>query len=670
MIIIKKLHLENFMIVEEADFEFDDNQITAIIGDNGNGKSTIFYAIAYCLTGYRKGETLRDYIKVGSNSTNIVLEAIYKGKDIKYDVSITKQNTSGQTVKKVVTYDGVTYINSEYNAFMKAENLEELETVTFMFQGNSALMDARPSERANLLKRIFKSEFPEQVLSCKESLDKTKINIAELNAIVDELKTHTFNPVDIFREASDDFISDCKTRLEENIKKIDKIGNIDASALSECESKLTSCQRQISDTENKIRTDEESLSVCKDRIAEYRKELAKVNIDELKKSSLKLDNDIQSHEISYEKTKKRNEELESKFNILSYKHRELNDQYKISKTGVCHACGQPIEESHVKKLAEQIEASQKDMDEVSSAITELNFDKSDAEGKRLKREQEYINQQIAKYDQQTKYLQTLEEKESDLTTNLSDRKDYLNVLNTQKEQLIKSKKELSSLVPLIEEKENLLKEKESLERTLEIDKETRIKNIERRATNKKLEEDKRACEERITELSDKINTLTVENTQRKVLLDIFETQLPNYLVVKMCDKLSDFINITIQKVFPYCKVKLLPSKSGVGFFYTTESSDDEYIPISMASGAQEKVLNLAYFIALSKLSGVSCVFLDEIDASCSADNAKEIYDFIASLDCFNQIFFISHRAEAVEAVKAKNEKLVTYSVANGNYTRI
>lgn len=670
MIIIKKLHLENFMIVEEADFEFDNNQITAIVGDNGNGKSTIFYAIAFCLTGYRKGETLKNYVKTGNSQAVIKLDVEYKGKPLSYDITIVNSEKNPQSVKKIVTYDGTTYINSEYNAFMKAENLEELETVTFMFQDNASLMDARPAERATLLKHVFRSEFPEQVTNCKNSIDETKLNIAELTAIVDELKTHTFDKMDIFREPSDGYIKDCQTKLEEAENKISQIGTLDDSELTKNEANLINCQKQISDTESKIRADEESLSICKSKIAEYKKELDKINIDELKKSSLKLDKDIQSHEISYEKAKKKSEELETKFNILSYKHRELKNQYEISKTGVCHACGQPIEESHVKKLAEQIEASQKDIDEVSSTITELNFDKSDSEGKRLKKEQEYINQQIGKYDQQTKYLQTLEEKESDLTSNLSDRRNYLSMLNAQKDELLNYKKDIQKIIPLLNEKEELLKEKKSLEDTINQAKETKIKNSERRAANQKIEKEKEECDKRILDLSDKINTLSAENAQRKVLLDIFETQLPNYIIVKMCDRLSSFINSTIQKVFPYCKVKLLPSKTGVGFFYTAESSDDEYLPSSMASGAQKKILNLAYFVAMAKLSGVSCVFLDEIDASCSSGNAKEIYDFIAGLDYFNQIFFISHREEAVEAVRAKNENLVTYSVVNGNYIKV
>lgn len=670
MFTLKKLHLENFMIVDELDLEFENNQITAITGDNGNGKSTIFYAIAYCLTGYRKGDTFKNYIKTGNNYSLIQLDAYYKGKPIKYDITITDNDKNPQSTKKVVTYNGVTYINSEYNAFMKAENLEELETVTFMFQGNSSLTSSRPSERANLLKRIFKSEFPEQVSSCKDNIDKTKINTAELNAIVEELKTHTFNPVSIFREASDSYIEECKTKLQESINKINQIGNIDASEINACESKLTACQKQINETTSKIQSDEISLESNKTRLKDCISKLNSSEDNNLEEHIESKKKEIAQHAIDYDAQKKEHRRLKDELNLLEYKKKELEGQYEISKTGVCHACGQPIEESHVTSLKTQLDQVDKDLSEVNKQISELNYDSSDMIGKNLKKELEGSEKLLLTIKQLRYEKTSLEEKISDTERNLSDRKNYLEILNTQKEELLKSKKEISKILPLLDEKESLLKEKKSLEESISSANEVKIKNIERREANRKLEEEKQACEKRITELSDKINTLTVENAQRKVLLDIFETQLPNYIVVKMCDKLSDFINITIQKVFPYCKVKLLPSKSGVGFFYTTESSEDEYLPISMASGAQEKILNLAYFVALAKLSGINCVFLDEIDASCSPNSAKEIYDFVGSLDCFSQIFFISHRDEAIEAVKAKNEKLVTYVVTKGNYNKL
>lgn len=670
MFIVKKLYLKNFMIVEEADFEFDDNQVTAVIGDNGNGKSTIFYAIAYCLSGYRKGDNFGNYIKVGTTSANIVLDALYKDKPIKYDITITKLSATAQRVERVVTYDGQTYVNSEYNTFVKNENLEKLETLMFMFQGNSTLINCRPQERANLLKKIFNSEFPDQVETCKKDIDNTKITVSELNAVLEELKTHTFTNLDILRELSESYIEECKENLTEVSNKITKIGDLEESELERIESDLKSCQKQINDIQTKIDFEEKELSNFTQILKSVEEEVKQYDLDALNKRIEELNKEIEVHNEQYKKDKETYQTLNDKLKLLNYQLTELTSQYEVSKTGVCHACGQPIEQSHIDKLKTDIEETKKVKEQTSKELTDLNFDKKDYAGGVLEGNLEHQLKTIDKYKKNLSEIESLKDKINKAKSSIADRNDFLHMLEIKKEELLKSKSEMSKILPLIRERDALIEQKKQLEQTLNSANETKIKNVERRAANKRTEEEKEKCEKRIEELSLNINTMSVENNRRKVILDIFETQFPNYIIVKMCDRLNAFINSVIQKVFPYCQVKLMPNRSGVSFFYTTNESEEDYLPISMASGAQEKILNLAYLIALSKLSGVSCVFLDEIDASCSPNSAKEIYDFIASLDCFNQLFFISHRDEAVEAVKAKNENLVTYSVTYGKYVKL
>ena len=46
MIILKRIHLENFMSITNLDLEFNDVQTTAITGQNGQGKSSLFDAAA------------------------------------------------------------------------------------------------------------------------------------------------------------------------------------------------------------------------------------------------------------------------------------------------------------------------------------------------------------------------------------------------------------------------------------------------------------------------------------------------------------------------------------------------------------------------------------------------------------------------------------------------
>ena len=48
MLKLNKLTLNNFMCVEHADLNFNDG-VNLIVGNNGQGKSTVLQAVALCL---------------------------------------------------------------------------------------------------------------------------------------------------------------------------------------------------------------------------------------------------------------------------------------------------------------------------------------------------------------------------------------------------------------------------------------------------------------------------------------------------------------------------------------------------------------------------------------------------------------------------------------------
>jgi len=239
MFILKKLHLENFMVVDSADFEFEDNQITAITGQNGNGKSTLFYAVAFCLTGFRKGDTFKNYIKTGTTEAKLTLDALFNDIPIHYDVSIDN------ITHRVVTYNGVTYNNSEYEQFIKEYKLTELEELMFMFQGTTNIIDARPKERSTKLKKLFKLEFPEIVNNLKDQHDKLKTENSELIAVSTELQSIKSEQVPMLREINDEYLNQCKNNLSEVSEKLAQTKNFDLSELDSIEKELSYCQKQI-----------------------------------------------------------------------------------------------------------------------------------------------------------------------------------------------------------------------------------------------------------------------------------------------------------------------------------------------------------------------------------------------------------------------------------------
>ena len=669
MITLKTLHIENFMSIDCLDLEFSNNQITAITGQNGSGKSSLIYAVALALTGYKKGESYKDYIKTGRDFAKVILETSLKGFPAIFDIEVNGDKKKAGTLNRKVTYKGKTYLNSEFSQFIESEGLEELETLMFMFQGYHDIIDLKP-ERANLLKKLFKFEFPEIVDGLKKDQEQYKRESLEQNAKIEELKSRIFTHTPLLREMPQEGINSLEEKLLNVTKVLEDIGDIDEASITKCDIDITSTEKEILDITRKIDSDKVSLDSQKRSLTVSEEFIQNNPKDALSKDLEGTEKELEDHKIRYREQKEKDKELNDELKVTTYKVKELEGHYNISKTGVCHSCGQPIDAEYLSNLEKKLDSTKKDMESLKKSIKDLNFDKSDSTGKALEKKRDNIKSTLREIEYYESSIEAYKERINDLTSLIEERSKALSLSKEKLETLKQKRVELDSLNESIKERDNLIKEKSTIQEKLQTARDNKVKNIERRNTNDRIDREIIERDSRVKELTERTNTLSISLNKVKQEIDIFETKFPNFIVLQACQKLEDIINSIVQKVFPYCRVSLKLSKGGINFFYTSESSEEEWIPVSMASGAQRRTLSLAYFIALAKLSNISCIFLDEMDASMSPENAGIIYDFIGSLEYFDQVFFISHRKEAHEAVKARNDKLITYLVENGNYSEI
>lgn len=648
MIILRNIHLENFMCIDSLDLSFNENTIVSISGKNGSGKSALIYAIALCITGYRYGESYRDYVKSGEDTSSIILDAELKGEPIHYEVSIKGNNKTGNPLKKEVTYKGITYLNSDYSSFMKDNDLDYIENLMFLFQGNNELISSKPSERAAILRRLFQFEFTSIVNSFKEKLDQDKIKMIEGEAVLNELQKRTFQESTLLREvpqsrldAWEDEIKD----LDESIFKLTNIEAVDYNAdIEYAKKKMASFNNNLSYyKEEKIRLekiintpiDQTDFSILDEMINEQ--DTIQPEIQKLNSSVLLLEKDVDS----------------------------LTKQIEIGKKGICHSCGQPVDKSHVDKLIIQQEeinktlASQKEEREVLVK----KFNKLTSDIKKMEKQKRDYEKLVEQIDLAKKNLYDIEVK-------ITDNEYDLNKWNNNLRDLGNKQEVAQEALNLLANKNSLISKRDELQTRLSDAKEVISINKEKANQNSILRKERDNNNRRIREMSINMNSLSSDMNISKQCLNIFENQFPNYILLRACGQLENYINNITNTAFKGFKVKLNQSRGGVSFFYKTgEMSDDEdWLPVCLASGAQKTILSLAYIIALGKMYGINCLLLDEVDSACSPETAKTIYKFIAELDGFNQIIFISHNEESREAMKESNrDNIIFYGVSDGNY---
>ena len=643
--------------------------MSAIMGNNGEGKSSIFTALDFALFNYRKGESYKDYVRIGSEKAIVHLEADFKGKPIVYDLEVysgTIGSHKASPVSRVVKYDGKAYYNSEYSQFLDTYNLNEVESLMFMHQGNNQLILSRPKERAGILKRIFDFQFPDVVEYLERQKESEQRLSIEYNTRVDELNKKSFDNLPLLRGVSEEGIQQMEERVKEIDDTLNKMGIANEEEITRCNSEISKTQKSIKDAQANMETDKITLERVEGLLKIANKDLENLDEEHLRSEVERLTKEIEDHNARYRVDNGLYNFYEEQLSEIRYELKDLDNHYKASKEGVCKSCGQPIEESHVKKLEESIGNARKRELETILKIDKLDFDKEDTIGKKLQKDLKFNENELNRRDSLLATKATHENRIAEIKNMMVERENALVEFESKLSILLEKKKDLEEAVRLVEKRNALLDEKKKVQESIRENRDKIARNKERVLTNQRTEEAKKERDSQVRELMDKCNDVVISQSRTKTELEIFTNGFPTFLVVKCCQKIEDYINEIVQRVFPYCRVALQPERSGVNFVYTAESSSEEWLPVSMASGAQGMVLTLAYFVALARFSGVTSIFLDEIDASCSDENSEIIYDFIAELDCFQQIFFISHKQKAHDIVKSKNESLVTYRVMQGS----
>lgn len=678
MILINEISLTNFESIESLHLTFNNHQMTSIRGENGSGKSTLFHAIAFLLFNYKKGDSYRSYVRLGADEAHLEMIALLDNSPVTYDVTIKAEGRSGTPVTRKVTYKDTVYGTSDYSKFIKDNNLDHLEEIMFLFQDSTSIIEARPAERAAMLRKLFNLDFSSYAARLKDEQEENKIGIVEHNTILKDLQGRTYEKQPLTREVPVALISTWEERIAEISKELSTLASFTTQDLLNCRQSISRCERLLSSEKEKLQTKTSELArrqtSLEGYISSYSSLLANTDSTTYRKDITDRLEYIaqQSEKAELEKTERTATltDIDKQLSVLRYSLDENEKHLTSSSSGTCHSCGQPIDSNHLLKLQREKEELQ------------LKFDTA-----KLRRDSEetavrYLQQGIRSIQEETSQLNNKLSQEESLRTTIatttiqiSDLQDLIETLQrsvdsyeSELSQLSEKRHALEELEQAQEELRRLEDEKRDLEAKIRSANAVVIWNTERKRFNEEVDRREKEDMERARDAADKLNTLQLNTSVNKTCIDIFENKLPNYIILRVCKDLEGFINDIVQRAFPYITVELKADRSGVNFFYRTDTSK-EIVSISMASGAQKRIITLAYQIALASLFNTGAIFLDEIDASMSSTNATIVYDFISSLCNFDQVFFISHRQESFAAVQDSNPAVVFYNVDRGVYEK-
>jgi len=707
--IIRSLSLKNFQSIEKADLTFDKG-IIVLYGENGHGKSSVFNAIAFCISEYRKGSSWGDYIRKGEKDMEIhmVLQMTEDPKDIMvFDYSGISEPS--ETLTKVVSYKGRTYSsNSEVSDFLSSYfDQSMLENVVFSLQESQPIAKLKPSETRDIFKKVFNSEFPDIVESIRDELETKKNEEKTLQAHVDALTNKIYNFFDIDKvdiSRLNELEQELKSSQEQEIIKIK------LSALAEKTKEIAKKNEKISKLEEDkivanldLATSLQDIDTLKDKLAQaeqgdlepLKKELEYAN------NALKEQNDILdvfSNSFSVKDVQKEIDDFSETIDSRIQKGFEMEAEEIASisvlrkhidahKKGVCETCGQKTDIDSVQNFENQMGSLETKIQKIKDKIQNLKQEKIvftqtkkqdiDSYNKTLIEKQKVVKEYQDKITPIKYKILQQEQIPKTIQANIDGALELIKVKHNSIEKISQDIKYLEEDVKSIQlwctqnqVEHNLETTRESKEIQNEIkDINSKVEaNKQKLILNKKLEDEQIEDQTKIKDFNEKLNRVSLRLKELKTLQKIFDTEFPNFINIKACAILESYMNSVFANIKPEFEVKVVQDKKGISLTYRAKK-DSSFIPAYMCSGFETALMSMAFRVSISTAYGMDFpLLLDEVDGPASEESSGKVFQRLSDIDGFPQIFVISHRPSAISILKENGA--VVWNVVNGNFIRM
>jgi exonuclease SbcC len=378
---LNKLYVKNFKHITEIEIN-EFKRTTVVIGQNGNGKSSLIQAVSFLYTN-NLDEKIEEYVRWGTDKFEIVAEYSHESDTLVYEIEGAK------SCKRRLVING-----DEENAFYNSEAskrfAEYIDPVLTEYsavsqQGKTTeLLFQKPAERLKTIKEILKIDnifkacenIKEDVKSIKENIEKIEVEQNILNN-----RIYSFVDEDILKKQVEDDVDVEKLLLKEEqtkavyekeqeaVKQYER----DLIVFNKYNTKVKELTEQISVYENKCKSYKELIKPESAFIFNESEYKAKVEqLQEFKLKKVQIENDLANYNKGQEESKKIEQqismlkadadkivikrlpacvyddtsvkEIQNKINSIDVDIKQQTEKLTLVKQGKCPLCGKDCEE--------------------------------------------------------------------------------------------------------------------------------------------------------------------------------------------------------------------------------------------------------------------------------------------------------------------------------------
>lgn len=266
MLLLRSLHVENFLSHKRTSVRFRTG-VTALVGDNGAGKTSVVDAVIFALTGESPRGRIEDLINHASSSSRVALTFELMGDEYRVERSLSRAGSPRHSALLYrngrVIASGVTEVNRQIEALigLKSDLISKLIIVR---QGEllalfNLLASRRVSEKASFINTLLELDMFEKAYS-------------ELSEYEVRVRFESYNNFDKGYKVSQSHVRALESdyaklveRMNERRRQLEDL----TSALKGLEAKILSKRQEVMAAKSKVEALERSLSRMRELATRY-----------------------------------------------------------------------------------------------------------------------------------------------------------------------------------------------------------------------------------------------------------------------------------------------------------------------------------------------------------------------------------------------------------------